>query len=230
MKNMKKIFVLLCIVLSLSLGFAVAEGVTYRNGSFDGSAGDVKVTVTTSKEDGIVNIQINGVEKVEKGVQKMLNTILETNSLAEESFEELDDNAKAVLAAIANALKEGAMSASEMGYEYPAPEEGIEETGADKEGWRNFDYTTQGSTCSTKITFKVKEDDMTVHDIVVVKGCDGNARGFSALADGSEVDDIIKRFSGITCHASDGSSCPDQVAKALNEARFIITGERLELE
>lgn len=66
-------------------------------------------------------------------------------------------------------------------------------------------------------------------DLKVFDGCDGNSRGFSALAAGQKIDDIILKFAGILCHESNGSSCPDQVSKALNEARFLITGERLEV-
>ena len=45
-------------------------------------------------------------------------------------------------------------------------------------------------------------------------GCSGNTQGVAALVEGMDVNEAIKRMDGIDC-AGRGTSCPDQLAKAL---------------
>lgn len=59
------------------------------------------------------------------------------------------------------------------------------------------------------------EDD-TVTDVKFIGGCHGNTQGVAALAKGMKVDEIIARLEGIDCGGK-GTSCPDQLAKALKE-------------
>ncbi|NCC14969.1 MAG: TIGR03905 family TSCPD domain-containing protein [Clostridia bacterium] len=47
-------------------------------------------------------------------------------------------------------------------------------------------------------------------------GCEGNHRGLAALAEGMTPDEAVKRLRGITC-GTKKSSCPDQLAVALEE-------------
>ena len=47
-------------------------------------------------------------------------------------------------------------------------------------------------------------------------GCPGNTVGVSRLVEGKNVDEVIKMLKGIDCRGR-GTSCPDQVAKALEE-------------
>jgi len=49
-----------------------------------------------------------------------------------------------------------------------------------------------------------------------IGGCDGNTKGVAALVVGRPVDDVIQLLSGIDCNGR-GTSCPDQLAKALQE-------------
>ena len=49
-----------------------------------------------------------------------------------------------------------------------------------------------------------------------VGGCSGNTQGVARLIEGMDVDEAIKRIDGIDC-AGRGTSCPDQLAKALKE-------------
>lgn len=77
---------------------------------------------------------------------------------------------------------------------------------------------------STYITFSIKEADVTVRDLGVYGGCSGTAAGFGALCEGKTVDDCVERVEGILCHGSNGSSCPDQSAKALAAAKGLIDG------
>lgn len=235
---MRKMKVTILFVLALCISIS-AFAATFTPGVYegegDGRNGKIKVAVTLDDK-GITEIKMTEHEETdgfwEKALEGVSQAIVDGQTLKVDAISGATLTSNGLVVAVAEALKAANVDPVELGYVPPAlpePVEQIKETGADKEGVRNFEYTTQGNTCSTKITFVVNEADMTVANMVVYDGCDGNARGFSALADGSLVDDVITKFTGIMCHASDGSSCPDQVAKALNEARFIIKGERLDV-
>ena len=75
-------------------------------------------------------------------------------------------------------------------------------------------YKTKG-VCSQAIEFEIT--DGKVHDIHFVGGCDGNTKGLAKLAEGMEVQEVIKRLEGIHCGFKP-TSCPDQLAHALKEA------------
>jgi uncharacterized protein (TIGR03905 family) len=77
-----------------------------------------------------------------------------------------------------------------------------------------YEYTTQG-TCSSKIKFDIRDNK--VHNLSFTNGCDGNLKGISLLAEGMEAADLIKRFKGLRC-GSKNTSCPDQLARALERA------------
>ena len=74
-----------------------------------------------------------------------------------------------------------------------------------------MEYKTRG-TCSTKINFDVI--DGKVRNVVFTNGCHGNTQGVSALIEGMDIDEAISRIKGIDCRGR-GTSCPDQLAKAL---------------
>ncbi len=78
-----------------------------------------------------------------------------------------------------------------------------------------YEYTTKG-TCSQKIFFDV--EDGKVHNVQFLGGCNGNLKGISSLVEGQNVDDVISRLEGIRCGMK-STSCPDQLAKALKEAK-----------
>ena len=48
-----------------------------------------------------------------------------------------------------------------------------------------------------------------------VGGCAGNTQGIAKLVIGMKVEDVISRTQGIQCRG--GTSCPDQLSKALSE-------------
>jgi uncharacterized protein (TIGR03905 family) len=50
-------------------------------------------------------------------------------------------------------------------------------------------------------------------------GCNGNLQGIGKLVDGMPVDDVITKLRGIKCGFK-GTSCPDQLAKALEEYKI----------
>lgn len=78
-----------------------------------------------------------------------------------------------------------------------------------------YSYTTAG-TCSRQIDFEIT-DDGKIGDVSFAGGCHGNTQGLSALLRGMSPDEAIRRLEGIDCRGK-GTSCPDQLAKALREA------------
>ena len=76
-----------------------------------------------------------------------------------------------------------------------------------------FTYKTKG-VCSSSIELEI--DDGRVKSVRFTGGCNGNLQGIGSLVEGMEVDDVIKKLSGIKCGFK-GTSCPDQLAEALKE-------------
>ncbi len=72
-------------------------------------------------------------------------------------------------------------------------------------------YLTKG-VCSRQISFEVT--DGKVHNVRYVGGCNGNTQGVAALVEGMAVEEAIRRLKGICC-GSKPTSCPDQLATAL---------------
>jgi uncharacterized protein (TIGR03905 family) len=52
--------------------------------------------------------------------------------------------------------------------------------------------------------------------VEIIKGCNGNTRGLARLCEGRKVQDVIELLEGIDCKGR-GTSCPDQLARALKE-------------
>lgn len=59
-------------------------------------------------------------------------------------------------------------------------------------------------------------EDGVVRELKVLGGCGGNLQGISSLVKGMKLEDVIERLSGIEC-GHKGTSCPDQLARALKE-------------
>ena len=78
-----------------------------------------------------------------------------------------------------------------------------------------YSYKTKG-TCSSKITFDL--EDNKIHNVQFTGGCSGNTQGVAALVEGMDVDEAISRMRGIRC-GSKTTSCPDQLAAALEQAK-----------
>ena len=75
-------------------------------------------------------------------------------------------------------------------------------------------YKTSG-TCSQLINFDLV--DGTVSNVSFVGGCNGNLQGIGKLVEGMKAEEVIDRLKGIKCGMRP-TSCPDQLAKALEEA------------
>ena len=78
-----------------------------------------------------------------------------------------------------------------------------------------FTYKTKG-VCSQMITFDV--EDNKVYNVKFFGGCNGNLKGIAGLVEGMDIDDVISRIEGTTCGMKK-TSCPDQLAQALKEAK-----------
>ena len=76
-----------------------------------------------------------------------------------------------------------------------------------------YRYTPQG-VCSMQMIFNIENG--IIKKLKIVGGCPGNTVGVSKLVEGKSVDEVIKMLKGIPCGMR-GTSCPDQVAKALEE-------------
>ena len=77
-----------------------------------------------------------------------------------------------------------------------------------------YSYKPHG-VCARNISFDI--EDNIVKIVKFSGGCSGNTQGLAKLAEGMTADEIIERLSGIRCGFK-GTSCPDQLAKAVAEA------------
>lgn len=75
-------------------------------------------------------------------------------------------------------------------------------------------YKPQG-VCSQQIDIVLDGD--TIQSVKFTGGCNGNTQGVAALARGMKIQDYIDRCKGIRCGFKP-TSCPDQLALALEEA------------
>lgn len=67
---------------------------------------------------------------------------------------------------------------------------------------------------STEVTLS---GDGRIESVSVVGGCNGNLKGICELLKGQRAEEAIGRLKGLTC-GSKPTSCPDQIALALEEA------------
>ena len=77
---------------------------------------------------------------------------------------------------------------------------------------KEISYKTSG-VCSREIRISVEDEIIT--SCAFIGGCHGNTQGVAALVTGMKVADAIAKLSGIDC-CGRGTSCPDQLAKALS--------------
>lgn len=70
--------------------------------------------------------------------------------------------------------------------------------------------------CSMQIQFEI-DDDGIVKNVQFRGGCNGNTQGVAKLAENRPATEIISLLKGIQCGGK-GTSCPDQLARALEVA------------
>ncbi len=74
-------------------------------------------------------------------------------------------------------------------------------------------FKTKG-TCSREI--HIETDGDIIKNVEFVGGCNGNTQGIASLVKGMRIQDVIDKTEGISCNGR-GTSCPDQLSKALKE-------------
>ena len=79
----------------------------------------------------------------------------------------------------------------------------------------NYSFRPKG-VCAQNMEIEI--EDGKVVSLKVMGGCNGNLQGISRLVEGMEVDEVIRRLEGLSCGFKN-TSCPDQLAKALRQAR-----------
>lgn len=72
--------------------------------------------------------------------------------------------------------------------------------------------------CSRQIDLEI--EDGIIKDVKFIGGCNGNLQGISALVKGRKPEEVISVLKGINCNGK-GTSCPDQLARALEQAENI---------
>ncbi len=78
-----------------------------------------------------------------------------------------------------------------------------------------FEYPNHG-TCSQAVRFEIEGS--TLKNVSFFGGCNGNLQGICSLVEGMDVDEVIRRVKGIRCGSKE-TSCPDQLARALEAAK-----------
>ena len=78
----------------------------------------------------------------------------------------------------------------------------------------NYKYKTRG-TCAREISFQL--EDGIIKNVSFFGGCNGNLKGIAALVEGKKAEEIIPLIKGTKCGFKP-TSCPDQLALALEEA------------
>lgn len=78
-----------------------------------------------------------------------------------------------------------------------------------------YKYEPKG-VCSMEMNIEVEGD--IIKSVEIIGGCAGNTKGVSVLVEGMKIDDAISKLKGIDCRGR-GTSCPDQLAIALEEIK-----------
>ena len=76
-----------------------------------------------------------------------------------------------------------------------------------------YRYEPEG-VCSYEMIFEIENN--IIKSLKILGGCPGNTVGVSKLVEGKDIETVIKLLKGIPCRDK-GTSCPDQVARALEQ-------------
>jgi len=82
---------------------------------------------------------------------------------------------------------------------------------------KHITYIPAG-TCSKRIDIDIDGDGL-ISDVCFTGGCNGNLKGICSLVRGMRPEDVKKRLNGIQC-GTKGTSCPDQLCRALEKGGF----------
>ncbi|TCL59741.1 uncharacterized protein (TIGR03905 family) [Hydrogenispora ethanolica] len=80
---------------------------------------------------------------------------------------------------------------------------------------KKFIYNAK-EVCSKQVRFSMEQGGLP--EVQFESGCDGNLQALSRLVEGMTVAEVVDRLQGISCRGKK-SSCPDQLARALERIR-----------
>jgi len=86
-----------------------------------------------------------------------------------------------------------------------------------------YRYLPSNRVCSQEMIIELDGD--VIKKVTIVGGCAGNTVGVSSLVQGMKIDEAIRKLKVIPCGYR-GTSCPDQLAIALEEAKSKIKEEK----
>lgn len=78
-----------------------------------------------------------------------------------------------------------------------------------------YRFTPRG-VCSREMTVEMEGN--IIKSLKILGGCPGNTVGLTHMVQGRKIDEVIEKLKGISCGMR-GTSCPDQLAKALEEIK-----------
>lgn len=78
-----------------------------------------------------------------------------------------------------------------------------------------YKYIPEG-VCSREMIIEMEGN--IIKSVKIIGGCPGNTLAVSVMVEGNNIDDVIAKLKGIPCGGR-GTSCPDQLAKALEEIK-----------
>ena len=78
-----------------------------------------------------------------------------------------------------------------------------------------FHYTCKG-TCSSGIDLEINAEGVITY-CKIINGCRGNTEGLSRMVIGRRADEVAETLAGVPCRG--GTSCPDQLSKAIRAYR-----------
>ena len=78
-----------------------------------------------------------------------------------------------------------------------------------------YRYEPKG-VCSRQMNIEVEGE--IIKSVEIIGGCDGNRKVISILVAVMNINEAIKKLKGIDCNGK-GTSCPDQLARALEEIK-----------
>lgn len=81
---------------------------------------------------------------------------------------------------------------------------------------KKIEFVPSEKVCSKKMIVEVMDN--RIISVEIIGGCPGNTKGICNLCEGRSVDEVISLLKGIPCGIR-GTSCPDQLARALEKIK-----------
>ncbi len=79
-----------------------------------------------------------------------------------------------------------------------------------------YSYITDDRVCSKEIIVEIENN--IIKKVRIIGGCPGNTFGLSKIVIGMNADEVVNKLKGTQC-GNRGTSCPDQLAIAIERAK-----------